>query len=584
VSVPDTLSILGDRFRRALSAAFGPRQADTDPMLTPATNPRFGDYQANLAMRLAKNVRMNPREVARKIIDQLETDDVLEKVEIAGPGFINLHLSATFLNDQITAMAGDRRLGVPSADPPQTVVVDYSSPNVAKEMHVGHLRSTILGDAIARLLAFQGHHVIRQNHVGDWGTQFGMLIEHMLDAAGDRDLGDYSVRDLDEQYRAAKKKFDSDPSFADRARRRVVTLQGGDEHSLELWRKLVAESFRHFSDVYRRLNVLLQESDVRGESCYNDQLAAVIDDLQKAGAIRKSRGAQVVYPQGFKDREGQPQAMIVRKSDGGYLYATTDLAAARYRVRELGAQRIIYVTDARQAQHFAMVFQVLRQLGWVAEDVQFEHLPFGAILGPDRTPFKTREGNTVKLVDLLDEAVKRAETIIEEKDPGLPADERRHVAEAVGLGALKYADLSNDRIKDYVFDWNRMLCFEGNTSPYLQNAYVRIRSIFRKGNIDPAAIRDAPIVTHEDPERRLALRLLRFPHVVDQVARSLEPHRLCTFLYELASAYHKFYETCPVLREGDDAVKNSRLRLGDLTARTLEQGLGLLGIQVVERM
>ncbi len=580
----DTLTTLAARFRQALEASFGQEYAETDPNLSPATNPRFGDYQANLAMGLAKKLSMNPRQAAQIIIENLEVSDLCEKVEIAGPGFINLHLTQSFLNDQITAQAEDERLGVPLASPPETVIVDYSSPNVAKEMHVGHLRSTIIGDAVARLLDFQGHRVIRQNHVGDWGTQFGMLIEHMLDAAGDNDVSSYSVRDLDERYQQAKRKFDSDPGFAERARRRVVALQGGDEASLDLWRRLVGESYRHFGEIYERLGVLLTESDVRGESSYNEVLAKVVEDLSKASALHESQGAQVVFPEGFRDREGEPQAMIVRKSDGGYLYATTDLAAARYRAGELHADRIIYVTDARQAQHFAMVFQTLRQVGWVRPEVQLEHLPFGAILGPNRAPFKTREGGTVKLIDLLDEALRRAEAIIQEKDPDLPADQRREIARAVGIGALKYADLSNDRIKDYIFDWDRMLSFEGNTAPYLQNAYVRIRSIFRKGEVDPSSLAGSAITAREQPERRLALLLLQFAQVIDQVARTLEPHRLCNYLYDLASAYHKFYETCPVLREGDPALRASRLRLSDLTSRALRQGLNLLGIQTVERM
>lgn len=591
--MPDILTILGDRLRQAIATAFGQEHADADPMLSAATNPRFGDYQANLAMGLAKQIGAKPRDIAQKIVDALDTSGVLEKVEIAGPGFINLHLTQAFLSDQITAQAGDERLGVPLADPPQTVVVDYSSPNVAKEMHVGHLRSTIIGDAIARLLDFQGHRVIRQNHVGDWGTQFGMLIEFMLDAAKDGndlsgdtsdDKDEYSVRDLDDQYRQAKRRFDSDTDFAERARQRVVALQGGDETSLNLWRKLVGESFKHFEAIYHRLGVLLEPGDVRGESSFNDMLAQVVDDLSEAGVLETSQGAQVVYPEGFKDREGESMAMIVRKSDGGFLYATTDLAAARYRAQELHSDRIIYVTDARQARHFAMVFATLKNIGWVNADVKLEHLPFGSILGPNRAPFKTREGGTVKLVDLLDEAVRRAHAIVEEKDTDLSAEQRDAVAEAVGLGALKYADLSNDRIKDYVFDWNRMLSFEGNTAPYLQNAYVRIRSIFRKGEIDPATLSDAAIIVREQPERRLALQLLGLPHVIDQVARTLEPHRLCTCLYELAATYHKFYETCPVLREGDAAIRASRLRLSDLTARTLRCGLNMLGIQVVEKM
>ncbi len=586
--MPSVLDILKPPFTSAIAAAFGGDHAGVDPLIRPSTNLRFGDFQANVAMSLAKPLGRNPRDVAQQIVDRLELAGICEDVTIAGPGFINLTLSRGFLDQQLAAMAGDGRLGVAQVSDPQTVVVDYSGPNVAKEMHVGHLRSTVIGDTIARVLAFQGHQVIRQNHLGDWGTQFGMLIEHLIETFSQDHLTaeDCSIGDLNTFYQEAKQKFDADPDFAQRSRQRVVKLQSGDAESNQLWESLRIESMEHFDGVYDRLDVLLTDDDVTPESFYNQNLPSVIEDLQNIGLLRESQGAGVVYPDGFKDREGQPMAMIVRKSDGGYLYATTDLAAARYRIDKLGADRVIYVTDARQGQHFAMVFAVLRQGGWADGSIRLDHVPFGAVLGPDRKPFKTREGGTVKLIDLIDEAERRAAAVITDKNPSLPENERGRVAHAVGIGALKYADLSSDRIKDYVFDWDRMLAFEGNTAPYLQNAYVRIRSIFRKGGVDPQAGTGAigPVSIHADGERALAVKLLQLPGVIDTVGDSLEPHRLCTYLYELASGFHQFYERCPVLKAADEAKVRSRLGLCSVVARTLKLGMGLLGIEVPQRM
>jgi len=581
--MPDVLTLLTTRFQAAVAAAFGDAHAATDPLIRPSGNPQFGDYQANLAMSLAKQLGAKPREVAEKIKAAVDLNGICEKVEIAGPGFINLYLSPAFLNERMNSIASDERLGVSAAAPAQTVVIDYSSPNVAKEMHVGHLRSTIIGDAIARVMTFLGHRVIRQNHVGDWGTQFGMLIEHLTDI-GWNPKGEHSISDLNALYQAAKKHFDDDAAFAERSRKRVVALQAGDAGTIALWKGLIEESKHHFNEAYQRLGVMLGDADIRGESAYNAHLSDVVASLQQSGLAKESQGAIVLFPAGFKDAEGNPQPMIIRKSDGGYLYATTDLAAARFRIGELKADRVIYVTDARQGDHFAMLFWALREAGWAKKQLELDHVPFGMVLGPDKRPFKTREGGTVKLVELLDEAVDRARKVIEEKNPELSPDERKRVAQAVGIGALKYADLSVDRVKDYVFDWDRMLSFDGNTAPYIQNAYVRVHGIFRKGGIDPRALRDARITVAEPAERALAVKLLQLPAVIASVAQSLEPHRLCAWLYDTAAGYHRFFESCPVLAAPDEATRQSRLRLSELTARAFKLGLGLLGIDVVERM
>ncbi|MBI1336369.1 MAG: arginine--tRNA ligase [Phycisphaera sp.] len=582
----DPITILQDRFRAALTAAFGQDHADTDPILRPAQNTQFGDYQSNVAMSLAKTLGKKPRDVADEIVKHLEWQNVCSEIPgVAGPGFINLKLDSAFLNEQLAPLVGDTRLGVTKTHTPDTVVVDYSGPNVAKEMHVGHLRSTIIGDCIARVLVFAGDTVIRQNHLGDWGTQFGMLIEHLIEIG--RNTQGAHVKDLNVFYQDAKKRFDSDKDFADRARKRVVALQGGDKETLSYWHTLIDESKRHFNEVYQRLGVQLTDSDIRAESSYNDKLPGVVADLEKAGVLKVSQGASCVFPEGFKDPDGNPLPMIVRKSDGGYLYATTDLAAARYRIDELHATRIVYVIDSRQSDHLAMVFATLRAVGWSRDGVKLEHVAFGTVLGPDRKPFKTREGGTVKLIDLVNEAEARALKEIESRNADLPTQEKKNIAHTVGIGALKYADLSNDRIKDYVFDWDRMLAFDGNTAPYLQYSYTRIKSIFRKAPPPPppeGVTNSSAILIVQPAERALAIKLLQLPGVIQSVAESLEPHRLCTYLYELAAAYHKFYETCPVLSAPDVATRSSRLALCDLCARTIAKGLELLGIGVVEQM
>lgn len=581
-------NILSSIFSSALGRAF-PSVMNTDAMIQPAKQPQFGDYQANFAMVMAKHIGQNPRVVARQIVEQLGASDVWDKLDIAGPDFINISLSDTFLQKRLQALLGDERLGVPFAASPQVVVIDYGGANVAKEMHVGHLRSSIIGDTIARVLDFQGHQVIRQNHVGDWGTQFGMLIEYMLETAQQETVSK-QIAELNALYKQAKHKFDADEKFAARARARVVALQGGDEQSMAIWRGLVAISKEHFNDIFSRLGVSLGDEHIRGESFYNDRLADLIRDLEQRTLARIDQGAMVIELDGFVDRDNNPLPLLVRKRDGGYLYATTDLAAARFRIESLRADRIVYVTDARQAQHFAMVFAALDKAGWVPTGVRLEHVTFGAMLGEDKKPFKTRSGEMISLSSLLEESRERAARVIRDKNPELTAVEVEALARDIGVAALKYADLKTDRIKDYVFSWERMIAFEGNTAPYLLNAYVRILSLFRKGGLDPsldtekAANAGTRIEITETRERELAIRLLEFPDVIETLGKELLPHRLCHYLYELASAYHRFYEACPVLSADTTELRDSRLALSELTARSLKRGLELLGISMVDKM
>ena len=578
-------TVLSERLSVAIHEAFGDELAGVDPLLTVATNPKFGDFQANVAMSLAKKLGKKPRDIASEIVARLEDETLFKKVEIAGPGFINLHLTSGFVNQCLVDMANDAMLGIICVDRPETVVVDYSAPNVAKEMHVGHLRSTLIGDSIVRILSILGHKVIRQNHLGDWGTQFGMLIENMIESGWDPKDEAHSISDLNQLYQESKRKFDGDNDFAQRARQRVVALQGGDELSTQYWQLLIDDSKQHFNRIYERLGVLLEDSDICAESFYNPALPEIIEGLQDAGVLEQSEGAKVVFPEGFKDRDDKPLPMIVQKKDGGYLYATTDIAAARYRIQELQANRIIYVIDARQSLHLSMLFATLAKAGWLDGDIKLEHVSFGTVLGADRKPFKTREGGTVRLADLLDESVRRTASVIDEKNPDISAEQKQEITTIVGIGALKYADLSNERIKDYIFDWDRMLALDGNTAPYLQNAYVRIRSIFRKGKIETEALDTQALRIQEPFEHALALKLFRFSHTVDSAAEKLEPSRLCTYLYELASTFHAFYENCPVLKDDvPELVRDSRLVLCDMTARVLQQGLELLGIETVEQM
>ncbi len=582
----DPQTTLGAAVTRAIEAALGPELAGTDPVVRSTSNPGFGDYQANFAMKLAKPLGRPPRQIADAVVAQLDLGGVCSSVEVAGAGFVNLTLDDGFLGATTGTLLGDDRLGVVAAGAPERVIVDYSAPNVAKEMHVGHLRTTIIGDALCRVLGWLGHEVTRQNHIGDWGTPFGMLIEHLLDVGETEAAHRLSVGDMTAFYQEARAKFDADPAFAERARRRVVTLQAGDAQTLRLWHILVEESKRYFNAVYDRLGVLLGDDDLAGESLFNDRLPALVAELERDGLAVVDQGALCVFPDGFIGRDATPLPLIIRKSDGGFGYAATDLAALQYRTTDLDGQRIIYVVDAGQSQHLQMVFAVGRMAGWLADGkARAEHVAFGIVLGADGGRLRTRSGDNPRLVDLLDEAVERAAAAVAEKNPDLSAETQAAVARAVGIGAVKYADLSNQRIKDYTFDWERMLSFEGNTAAYLQNAYVRIRSIFRRGDVATVGPADAGAIVVTTPEERaLTIALLRLDLVVQAVAETLEPHHLCTYLFDLAQAFTAFYEACPVLRAPSPTVQRSRLVLCELTARTLATGLGLLGIDTVEQM
>ena len=576
----DPRTVLAARLQAAVGKAFGAEHAAVDPMVRRSER---ADYQADLAMGLAKVLKRPPRQVAEAVVAAADLGDLCERVEIAGPGFINVMLKSETLQRGVASVARDERLGVPPAPKKERIVIDYSAPNVAKEMHVGHLRSTIIGDALARLLEFAGHDVIRQNHIGDWGTPFGMLIEHLLDVG--EGGAQSSMGELSDFYRAAREKFDGDAEFADRARQRVVLLQAGDARTLELWQKLVTLSRHYFSGVYGRLAVGLRDEDVHGESAYNDVLAEVAAELERKGLAKINDGALCAFPPGFANRGGEPLPLIVRKQDGGYGYGATDLAALRYRTLVLGGTRLLYVVGTPQAQHLAMVFAVGAQAGWLVSPARAEHVAFGSILGTDKKMFKSRAGETVPLTDLLDEAVERAAAELERRNPDGDAAARRVLAAEIGIGAIKYADLANDRIKDYVFDWDRMLAAEGRTGPYLQYAHARIHSIFRKAaELGLARAPLGAVILGHPAERKLALELLDFGSAVAEAGESLRPHRLCGYLYDLATAFTAFFEACPVLKAPDDATRESRLALCELTARVLAQGLGLLGIAAPERM
>ncbi len=562
----------------ALAAAFGPDYAQADPVIRPS---QFADYQANVALPLARRLNRAPRDVAAELAGYLGGSDVIEEAEVSGPGFINLTLRDNWIAAQATGELADSRLGVPAASPAQRVVVDYSSPNVAREMHVGHLRTTIVGDSVVRVLEYLGHVVIRANHIGDWGTQFGMLLEHLLDVGEDSANEQLAAGEINAFYQAANAKFKADPSFAERSRLRVVALQAGDPETLRLWTMLINDTKKYYNTIYARLGVTLKDADLAPESFYNAMLADVGDELRAKGVAVISDGALCAFPPGFAGRDGSPLPLILRKSDGGYGYATTDMAAIRYRICDLHANRLIYVVGAEQAQHFEMVFAVARQAGWLTDTVSAEHATIGLVTGADRKRFRSRSGGSVRLIDLIDEAVSRAEEVIKDRydDPEL----RGQIAEAVGIGALKYADLSVARDSGYVLDFDRMLALTGNTGPYLQYATARIRSIFRRAGIDPAA-NVGPIGLTEEAERALALRLLGFGSAVGQVSEAAEPHKLAAFLFETASAFTTFYEQCPVLQAADEPTRQSRLALSALTLRVLLAGLDLLGIPVPERM
>ncbi|EFV2402612.1 arginine--tRNA ligase [Salmonella enterica] len=573
-------ALLSEKVSQAMIAAGAP--ADCEPQVRQSAKVQFGDYQANGMMAVAKKLGMAPRQLAEQVLTHLDLSGIASKVEIAGPGFINIFLEPAFLAEQVQQALASDRLGV-SQPTRQTIVVDYSAPNVAKEMHVGHLRSTIIGDAAVRTLEFLGHHVIRANHVGDWGTQFGMLIA-WLEKQQQENAGDMALADLEGFYRDAKKHYDEDEAFAERARNYVVKLQSGDTYFREMWRKLVDITMTQNQITYDRLNVTLTRDDVMGESLYNPMLPGIVADLKAKGLAVESEGATVVFLDEFKNKEGDPMGVIIQKKDGGYLYTTTDIACAKYRYETLHADRVLYYIDSRQHQHLMQAWTIVRKAGYVPDSVPLEHHMFGMMLGKDGKPFKTRAGGTVKLADLLDEALERARRLVAEKNPDMPADELEKLANAVGIGAVKYADLSKNRTTDYIFDWDNMLAFEGNTAPYMQYAYTRVLSVFRKANIDEQALASAPVIISEDREAQLAARLLQFEETLTVVAREGTPHVMCAYLYDVAGLFSGFYEHCPILSTENDAVRNSRLKLAQLTAKTLKLGLDTLGIETVERM
>jgi arginyl-tRNA synthetase len=582
-----TIAELKKRLEKALNLAFGGDYATVDPILVAASNPKFGDYQANVAMSLAKPLGQSPRAIADQIVQHLDVSDLCEPPTVAGPGFINLRLKTDYLEAQLSGMLADARLGVEKVAKPQRVIVDFSSPNIAKEMHVGHLRSTIIGDSIARILEFQGHDVLRLNHVGDWGTQFGMLITYLREAAPEAlttadavDLGD-----LVAFYKKAKQRFDEDEAFRDTARQEVVRLQSGAEDTLKAWRLLCDQSRREFQIIYDLLDVTLTE---RGESFYNPLLAEVVTDLDKAGLLVEDQGAKCVFLEGFSNKEGAPLPLIVQKSNGGYNYATTDLAAIRYRVQQDQANRILYLTDMGQSNHFAQVFQVARRAKWLPDSVEVTHVPFGLVLGEDGKKLKTRSGETVRLRELLDEAIARSRTDLETR---IQAEERQEteefidqVSQVVGIGAVKYADLSQNRTGDYVFSFDKMLALNGNTAPYMLYAYVRVQGISRKGEINFEQLGShLKILLQDETEFALAKQLLQLDEVIAQIGQELFPNRLCQYLFELSQKFNQFYDRCPVL-QAEEPSRTSRLALSNLTAQTLKLGLSLLGIPVLERM
>jgi arginyl-tRNA synthetase len=590
-----TLNELKNRVQAALAAAFGDEYRNTDPILVGTNNPKFGDYQANVAMSLAKPLKSNPRAIATQIAEHLDVADLCETPTIAGPGFINLKLKTEYLEQQLKAVHGSDkssglasdRLGIATANPPQKIIVDYPSPNIAKEMHVGHLRPAVIGECLARVVEFLGHDVLKISHVGDWGTPFGMLIAYLQEAYPDPQAAAEATNsgDLARFYRQAKQRFDEDETFKETARQAVVKLQAGDADVLEAWERVCLLSKRSYRKIYDLLNI---SSDIvdRGESFYNPYLPAVITDLKETGLLVEDHGAQCVFLEGFTNKDGEPLPMIVQKSNGGYNYSTTDLAALRYRVTQDKADRIIYTTDAGQSNHFTQIFQVARRAGWVPETVELSYAPFGLVQGEDGKRLKSRLGEAVPLKELLDEAIARTRTDMEKR---LAAEERteseefiQDAAEKVGIGAVKYADLSQNRVSDYTFSYDRMLDLKGNTAPYMMYAYVRVQGITRKGEVDMSTL-DADLKLTDESEFTLAKHLLALDEVLDEVAKELLPNRLCQYLFELSQKFNQFYDRCTVL-QAEEPLRTSRLILCDLTARSLKLGLSLLGIEVLERM
>lgn len=579
----NVLKVLEHQLTQAMIAAGAPEGSNA--MVRTSARLQFGDYQANGIMPVAKQMGVKPRELAEQVVNKLKLDDMLEKTEIAGPGFINLFIHIDWLTNKLNGYTKDPRAGAEEATEKQTVVVDYSAPNVAKEMHVGHLRSTIIGDSVVRTLEVLGHNVIRANHIGDWGTQFGMLIAHMEELQKENpEVISSELADLEEFYRESKKHYDSNPSFAEHARNYVVKLQSGDEWCLKMWKKLVDITLTQNQHNYDRLNVTLTKDDTMGESIYNDMLPSIVQDLEAKGLAVENDGAKVVYLDEFKNKDGDAMGVIVQKRDGAFLYTTTDIACAKYRYETLGANRVLYYIDARQTLHLQQAWTIVRKAGYVPESVPLEHHAFGVMLGKDGKPFKTRTGSVIKLSKLLDEAEERAARLIAQKGTDLTEEQKVEVIKAVAIGSIKYSDLSKNRTSDYLFDWDNMLSFEGNTAPYMMYAYTRIRSIFRKGNVNESDLTGSIVIT-ETEERALAMKIMQFDETINTVAREGMPHFMCIYLYDLAGAFMKFYEVCPVNKAGvTENVRTSRLQLCVLIACVLKQGLGLLGINTVEQM
>ena len=561
--------------------AFDTELDSSKEYVTETNNENFGDYQSNVSFTLSKMLHKAPLEIASSIQNALDCGSIIEKSEVVKPGFINFFISKEYLCTKIKEVDSDSELGIPNIGNGQKIIVDYSSPNIAKEMHVGHLRSTIIGDSIVRSYKQLGYDVIKQNHIGDWGTQFGMLIEHLIDL-GWKDSNEHTISDLNALYKESKVKFDADPDFAERSHLRVVKIQSGDKESIDLWKALTDETKKHIGWMYNRMGVLLNDSDYCGESFYNDKLNAVAERLLNEGKAKMSNGAVCLFPTGFQGRDGEPVPLILKKSDGGFGYDATDVTALEYRARTLNAKKIIYVTDTRQKMHFSMLFQAARDAKLCDDDVELTHVSFGSVLGQDGKPFKTRSGETVTLSSLLDEAEERAKEIILAKNPESSGDSLKELSRAIGISAIKYADLSCDRIKDYVFNWERMLAFDGNTAPYIQNAYVRCKALVSKGEAQGKKAHFH--LLSNDDEKRLAKKCMAIGTVVQQEAKTYEPHRLCTYLYELASSYHSFYEKNPVLSESNTDILESRLALSSLVSKVLAKGMYLLGVSVIEKM
>lgn len=582
------LEQLKNSVSEALVAAFGAELAESDPLVVPASNPKFGDYQSNVALSLPKKLKQAPRAIAEKIVEHLKVDDCCETPTIAGPGFINFAIKPSYLATQLSNIQSDDRLGIEPVRSPQKIIVDYPSPNIAKEMHVGHLRPAIIGDCLARILEFVGHDVLRISHIGDWGTPFGMLIANLreaypeaLTAKGELNLGELSTF-----YRQAKKRFDEDENFRDAARRSVVQLQAGDEETIIAWKIVCELSNRSYQKIYDLMGIS-PKIKTQGESFYNPFLPEILTDLDQKGLLVESDGAKCVFLEGFTNREGEPLPLIVQKSDGGYNYATTDLAAIRHRVTVDKVQQVIYPVGSEQRSHFTQIFQVGKRAGWITEDHQFIHAYFGLVLGEDGAKLKARSGEAIKLKDLLDNAIKLArkdlETRLQQEERAETEEFISQVSQVVGISAVKYADLSQNRTSDYKFSYDKMLALQGNTAPYLLYAYVRVQGISRKGNIDFTKLADTTIKLEDAAEINLAKHILQLGEIITEVEKDLLPNRLCQYLFELSQKFNQFYDRCPIL-QADEPSRTSRLVLADITARTIKLGLSLLGISVIERM